>query len=200
MHAVYRVIVPLLALLILKGVLDPTPLLAQVAPSLLRLPIGDLVSPAAGLREEDTNGSTGKVPGSNPSRSNTSWQIDLETFAKHPRVIHYLKYFQGPAREHMARSLRRGAPYIGMIEDRLKAANLPTELVNLALIESGFSNSAVSRVGATGMWQFMPSTARAYGLRVDESMDERRDPFKATEAAILHLRDLFGCVEEKYGA
>src|SRR2546422_6856570 len=77
-----------------------------------------------------------------------------------------------------------------MIRERLRAKRLPEDLVYLTLIESGLSNTAVSRARAVGMWQFMASTARLYGLTVDPWVDERRDPFRATEAAVNYLADL----------
>jgi membrane-bound lytic murein transglycosylase D len=65
-------------------------------------------------------------------------------------------------------------------------------LFYIALIESGFSNSATSNAGAAGPWQFMPATARRFGLRVDNWVDERRDPIKATHAAAQYLQFLYG--------
>jgi membrane-bound lytic murein transglycosylase D len=83
-----------------------------------------------------------------------------------------------------------------MIRQKLRAGELPEDMYFLALVESGFNPHAYSSAAAVGMWQFMTSTARGIGLRVDWWVDERRDPVRSTQAAVRFLRGL----REQFGS
>src|SRR5688572_152080 len=131
------------------------------------------------------------IPGGAEALANAvTWDIDVETFNNHARVQYYLDFFQGRGRQRMGIWLSRMPRYEAIIRDRLQQQGLPGDLVYLALIESGFSNTATSRAKAVGMWQFMKATGKGYGLRIDSWVDERRDPMRATHAAVKHLADL----------
>lgn len=91
----------------------------------------------------------------------------------------------------MSRVLGRAQYYFPMIEEELLNAGLPVELRALAIVESALVATAVSRVGATGLWQFMPPTGKAYGLEINSMVDERYDPVKSTKAACKHLKYLY---------
>jgi membrane-bound lytic murein transglycosylase D len=81
--------------------------------------------------------------------------------------------------------------YFPLFEQKLRENGVPDDLKYLAVVESALNPKAVSRVGATGLWQFMPSTGSDYGLRTNSAVEERSDPVKATEAAAKYLKELF---------
>jgi len=112
------------------------------------------------------------------------------------RVEHWMLRFSTWDKTEFEATLSRAGLYSAMIRGKLRARGMPEELVYLAMIESGFLTNARSHVLATGMWQFMDPTARAYGLRIDAYVDERRDPVKATDAALDYLGDLY----QRYGS
>ena len=119
-----------------------------------------------------------------------TWDMDVQSYATEDRVAHYVAMFSGPAKERIAARLDVGSRYEPMIRARMKAGGLPEDMYYLALIESGFNNNAYSRAAAVGMWQFMTSTARDMGMRVDWWVDERRDPVKSTGAAVRFIKGM----------
>lgn len=103
----------------------------------------------------------------------------------------YINRYVNPRYGTIGRILGSSQYYFPMIEDELLKENLPIELRALPIIESALSPTAVSPVGAVGLWQFMPSTGKSYGLEVNSLVDERRDPVRATQAACRYLKDLY---------
>jgi membrane-bound lytic murein transglycosylase D len=114
--------------------------------------------------------------------------LDLDV--QHQQVDSWVHRFSTSLKGDFQLSLNRMDKYDDMILAKLDERKMPRELIYLAMIESNFNPTAKSRVKAVGMWQFMSATARQYGLAVGRHVDERKDPEKATDAALTYLSKL----------
>ncbi len=103
----------------------------------------------------------------------------------------FIDMYAGRLRNQVSFMLSACNFYMPIFEEALDAYNLPLELRYLPIIESALNPSAVSRAGASGLWQFMLATGKMYGLESNSLVDERRDPIKATWAAARYLKELY---------
>lgn len=115
--------------------------------------------------------------------------IALDYQADHYKF--WVNYFTKKDRDRFARHLNNGYKYKQLVFHILKEHGLPTDLFYVGLIESGYNSRIHSHAGAAGPWQFMPKTARHYGLRVDHQVDERWNIYKSTHAAARYFSDLY---------
>jgi membrane-bound lytic murein transglycosylase D len=114
------------------------------------------------------------------------------------KVLAWVGVFSGRLSERIEGSLSRGTRYIPMIRQVFAEEGIPLDLAYLPIVESGFRNEARSWAKAVGMWQFIGSTGRIYGLRQDAWIDERRCPVKSTRAAAKYLKHLYGLTDDWY--
>lgn len=180
-----------------------TPAAAASGPALVgasdsaRVTGNDVAKRASEVFGGDSAVATAAAPTSDAdSAVGPSWDIAVREYESTNRVEHYVQLFSGSAKEHIEQQLQRGTRYEPMIRAKMRAGGLPEDMYYLAEIESGFDPNAYSRAAAVGMWQFMTSTGRDMGLRVDWWIDERRDPVKSTTAAVRFIKGL----REQFGS
>jgi membrane-bound lytic murein transglycosylase D len=141
--------------------------------------------------------STCNLPDFNPEFDR---EVYIERLKQLPTVIEmpcndivrqFIDRYTGRLRRSVSIMLGQQNFYMPIFEQALETYGLPLDLKYLPVIESALKPTAVSRVGATGLWQFMLATGKQYGLEVNSLTDERRDPIKASYAAARYLRDLY---------
>ena len=125
--------------------------------------------------------------------SRAEWDMPV---VRNARVERWITFLRGKNAERTHTWLEREGRWGGMIRAKLAERGMPQDLLYLTMIESGLSPVAYSHAHASGMWQFISETGRRYGLEIDSYVDERRDPIRATDAALDYLQDL----HERFGS
>lgn len=157
-----------------QGDLPEGPPVEQMLPD-----VADIAAAAAGAGWD--------LPATAAALAGVHWDLRVTRDA---RVEAWIGFLQGRNRDKTGLWLERSGRYAPMIRQALRDRGMPEDLVYLAFIESGFSPRAYSHAKAAGIWQFIAETGRRYGLEVSSYVDERRDPLKATTAALDYLEKL----------
>ncbi len=127
------------------------------------------------------------------SHAGVSWDLPV---TRNERVEDWIGFLKGRNADKTERWLERSGRYVPLVQAQLRKREMPQDLIYLAFIESGYNPNAHSNAAAVGLWQFISETGKRYGLEVSSYVDERRDPYKATDAALDYLSELY----ERFGS
>jgi membrane-bound lytic murein transglycosylase D len=119
---------------------------------------------------------------------NQKTQLDI---VYHPALARTIQAFLKNRKKSLGRLFKMSEYYFPIFEEKLAKYDIPLEMKYLAIVESALNPRAISRAGAGGLWQFMYSTGKMYGLEINSYVDERFDPIQSTEAACRHMQDLY---------
>lgn len=118
--------------------------------------------------------------------------MDVEmSFELNDRVFSFIQYFTVRNRDYTKMVMSRKELFFPLFDETMEKHEMPLEIKYLSIIESGLDPQIRSRVGAMGLWQFMPATGRMYGMQVNSDVDDRMDPIQSTEAAAKYLKSLY---------
>lgn len=143
-----------------------------------------------GIDHFRVNESTPEKPGGAASIDKVE-ELEIIPTEINENVNKWISYFQNKGRANMERYLRRSTRYEALMKKVLRDNKLPEDLFYVALIESGFSSQAFSHASAVGYWQFIRGTGKRYKLKINQLVDERRDPVLSTQAAAEYFKDLY---------
>lgn len=179
----------LMGLLLLNACTSVQPIIENQSPAVTEVIIDDVNVEDAAQAEVEAFEVDGTRDVYSDNKQIVDDNIKLDYEPKHYNF--WTNYFTTRDQERFHRHLKNGYKYKQLVFHILKEHGLPTDLFYVGLIESGFNSKIKSRVGAAGPWQFMPKTARHYGLRVDDQVDERWNIYKSTHAAARYFSDLY---------
>ncbi|MEW6348051.1 MAG: transglycosylase SLT domain-containing protein [Thermodesulfobacteriota bacterium] len=177
---------------VVKKESDAKPLTASFIPSSsswTKLCTTDCQQPTEPAKAE-VSGSTTQTQATAPKKKPSYPPVPIS--ADDRKTRDFIRRYAYEDRNTMKQYMARAEHLLPMVKAVAVENGVPEDLAYLFMLESGANPEARSRANALGMWQFMPATARSYGLRVDSWVDERLDPARSTEAAMLYLKDLYG--------